>query len=119
MDKDYLGKDWQVVSVITPGSATRRIVNRDGTISGMRRRRGLITWVKKNEHYPWQNPWNDPTRAPFKVRFLKADPQGIALSMAKENKAGLRMAAYEGRTVVGLSLAKPRPFWKFWPAKDE
>ena len=118
-DPEYLGKDWQAVCVLTPGSANRRIVKRDGTVEGMRRRRGLITWIKKHEHFPWENPWKDPSHAPFKVRYLKEDPRGIAMSMAQEKNAELRLGTYKKRTVIGLSLAKPRAWWKFWPAPED
>merc|ERR1711871_760055 len=92
-DKDYIGKDIQVVSVLTPGSAVRRIVKSDGTIEGMRRRRGMITRVKKKQDYlPWQRPWKDEATAPFKVRYLRQDPRGIALSLAHDKKVELGRA---------------------------
>ena len=33
--------------------------------------------------------------------------------------AELRLGTYKKRTVIGLSLAKPRAWWKFWPAPEE
>ena len=117
-DPEYIGKDYQAVCVLTPGSSNRRIVKRDGTIVGMRRRRGMITWLKKKDYFPWEKPWDDPMKAPFKVRFLKEDPAGLALAMATEKKLALRMGKYKGRAIVGMSLVKPRAWWKFWPAPE-
>lgn len=118
-EPDYIGKDWQATCVLTPGSANRRILKRDGTMVGMRRRRGMVTWLKKKEYFPWEKPWDDPVQSPFKVRFLKEDPAGIALALAQEKKLDLRLGKYKGRAVIGMSLAKPRPFWKFWPKPAE
>ena len=115
-ENDYIGKDWQAVCVLTPGSANRRIITKDGKAIGMRRRRGMVTWLKKKEYWPWESPWADPVSAPFKVRYLKQDPAGIALSMAQEKKLRLGLGSYKGRSVVSVKLVKPRAWWKFWPA---
>ena len=119
-ESDYLGKDWQIVNVLTPGSSVRRVVKRDGTVVGMRRRRGMVTWVKKRDRWPWENPWKDPTRAPFKVRYVRTDPRGVAASLIQEKKAVLGYGKLKsGREVVGFAMAKPRAWWKFWPEKSE
>ena len=116
-DNEYIGKDNQAVCVITPGSANRRIVTTNGTMVGMRRRRGLITWIKKKDDYwPWEKPWDDPMRAPFKVRFLKMDPAGIAMSMVKEERLAIAHGRDKksGRNIIGVGLVKPKAWWKFW-----
>ena len=116
-DNEYLGKNWQAVCQLTPGSSNRRILTRDGQMYGMRRRRGVITWLKKKDDFlPWENPWADPARAPFKVRIMKLDPRGVALSMAQEKRLELGAGQYQGRDIMSVKLAKPRAWWKFWPA---
>ena len=116
-ENSYLGKDWQAVCVLTPGSGARRIVTKEGEVIGMRRRQGMVTWLKKHNHMPWAKPWDDPQTAPFKVRYMRLDPAGVALSMAHEKKLSLSAGEYEGKTIVSLSLAKPRAWYKFWPER--
>lgn len=118
-DPDYLGYDWQAVCVLTPGSANRRIVTKEGKMVGMRRRRGMVTWLKKKSYWPWEKPWDDVQRSPFKVRYLKEDPKGVMLSMAQQKQLQLGMGEYKGRQVVSVKLIKPRAWWKFWPAPEE
>jgi hypothetical protein len=109
-DDEYLGRDWQSVLVKSPMSANRRIMHRDGNITGVPRRRGLTVWMKKREKYPWEKPWADPSRAPFKLRFLRHDPAGIALSLAQEGKLQLRQGVHNGRPTFGVDLPKPKPW---------
>ena len=115
--KEYLGKDWQAVMTMTPGSASRRTVSKEtGKITGMRRRRGLMTYMKKREKYPWENPWAEPSEAPFKLRFLRQDPAGIVMSMEKQGKLRLQSASHKGKAVLGVGMLKPKPWYmKFFP----
>ena len=109
---EFLGKNWQAVMVMSPLSANRRILRRDGNFTGVQRRRGVVTWLKQRDNYPWEKPWEDPSRAPFKMRFLRHDPAGIALSMAYEGKIDLDDREHDGRTVLSMTIAKPKPWWK-------
>lgn len=119
--KEYLGKDMQVVMEAAPLSANRRILQKKtGTFKGMRRRRGLTVWMKKRDKYPWENPWAEPSEAPFKLRYFKHDPVGIALSMEKEGKLQIQTASYKGKTVLGVGLTKPKPWYsKFLPDRSK
>ena len=81
---DYLGKDWQAVSVMAPLSGNRRLISRKtGDFSGIRRRKGMVHWIKKREK---AHPFERLQRKPWKVRYLKEDPVGVALSLAEEGK---------------------------------
>lgn len=113
-DPDYLGRDWQAVLTMAPLSANRRIMPRSGNLTGVQRRRGLVTWMKKRDNWPWENPWEQETlsESPFKLRFLRHDPAGIALSMAQEGKIVLRDGGDARRPSVQVSLAKPKPWYR-------
>lgn len=117
--KEYLGKDMQAVMTMTPGSSSRRIVSKKtGKISGMRRRRGMMIYLKKREKYPWENPWAEPSEAPFKLRFLRHDPAGIVLSLEKQGKLQLVSGSHKGKAVLGVGMPKPKPWYtKFFPDK--
>ena len=107
-DEEYLGKNWQIVSVITPLSAGRRVLDHQtGNFTGMKRRRGMVHWVKKRE--PW--PFERLQRQPFKVRILKEDPAGIVASMVQEGKLQLSEFTSDGRPGISLSLPKPNKPW--------
>jgi len=111
-DPDYLGRNWQAVSVISPGSSQRRIMSRKtGEFKGTNSRRGMITWVKKRDNWPWENPWED-SKPPFKLRFLRQDPAGIMMSLAAEGKLQISDGQYKGRKVVRVSLSKPKPWYR-------
>ena len=106
--ESYLGKNWQAVSVITPLSANRRQLTHDTKqFVGMRRRRGMVIWLKKREGWPFEKL----ARKPFTLRFLRHDPAGIALSMAQEGLVELREEVSDGKRVVSLSMAKPNKPW--------
>lgn len=110
---DYLGKNWQAVHVMSPLSANRRMLKRNGDkFIGTQRRRGLVTWLKKRENFPWERPWDDVSHAPFKVRFLRHDPAGIALSMAQEGKLKLSEGGDARSPSVRVSLPKPKPWYR-------
>jgi len=116
-DPNYIGHGWQAVSVITPMSSGRRTLTRDGKFVGSSRRRGLVTWIKKHDRMPWEKPWDDPAKAPFKLRFLRQDPAGVALALAQEGKLELAAARvkngrYQGRRVLQMRLVKPKPWYR-------
>lgn len=107
-DEDYLGKNWQIVSVITPKSGGRRILDhKTGNFTGMKRRQGMVHWVKKREQWPFERL----QRQPFKVRIFKADPAGIVTSMVQEGKLQLSGFTVDGRPGVQLSLPRPSKPW--------
>ena len=107
---DYIGKDWQAVSVITPLSSNRRqLSHTTGQWKGMRRRRGMITWMKKREGWPFEAP----NKYRFKHRILREDPAGVMLTLAQEGKLQLRTGTKNGKQVLSVSLAKPsKPWWR-------
>ena len=106
-DEDYLGKNWQIVSVITPKSGGRRILDhKTGNFTGMKRRQGMVHWVKKREQWPFERL----QRQPFKVRIFKADPAGIVTSMVQEGKlvmAQSLLTAAVNQTAAGLARDDP------------
>ena len=114
-DPDYLGKDWQVVSVLTPLSSNRRVLDhKTGNFTGMQQRRGMVTWVKKREGWPFERL----KRQPFKLRYLREDPRGVMLSMMEEGKLNVRIQDSNPRPLprtpaslaTPLQTAKRRPF---------
>ena len=105
---DYLGKNWQAVSVITPLSSNRRTLShKTGQWQGMQRRRGMITWMKKYEPWPFETP-----KRRFTVRIMREDPAGIMLTLAKEGKLKLGQGTRGGKEVISVSLPKPKPWWR-------
>ena len=107
----YLGKNMQVVGVLTPLSSRRRVIDRKtGEFTGMKRRRGMIHWYKKRESWPFERL----KRQPFTIRYLREDPAGVALTLAQEGKIMLMDGEDEKkRKVVGLVMAKPKRWWPF------
>ena len=73
----------------------------------------MITWMKRREDWPWEKPWEDTSRAPFKVRFLREDPAGVALALAQQGKLQLQQGKVQGKEIVSISIPKPtKPWWR-------
>lgn len=108
-DPNYLDKNWQVVGVIPPYSASRRLYDsKEGVFVGPNRRKGVVWWVKKRE---W-NPFSRQKRPPFKVRLFKPDPRGAFLTLVEEGKVDLSMEEVGGEVGLSVKLARPRPWWR-------
>jgi len=103
----YLGKNTQVVGVLTPLSSRRRLINHEShTFTGMKRRRGMIHWVKQRESWPFERL----KRQPFTIRYLREDPAGVALTLAQEGKLKLLKGEQDSKKVVGFVMTKPKRF---------
>ena len=96
----------------TPLSSNRRVLDhKTGNFTGMQQRRGMVTWVKKREGWPFERL----KRQPFKLRYLREDPRGVMLSMMEEGKLNAEQFTYKGRSVVSVTIPKPqKPWWKPW-----
>ena len=107
----YLGKNTQIVSVITPLSSRQRLIDRKtNEFKGMKRRRGMIHWVKQREAWPFERL----KRQPFSIRYLREDPAGVALTLAEEGKLQLfEGETSSGKKVVGFSMKKKKRFGFF------
>ncbi len=106
----YLGKDMQIVGVLTPLSSRRRLIDRKTMeMKGMKRRRGMIHWVKKREYWPFERP----KRQPFTIRYLREDPAGVALTLAEEGKLQLFEGETGGKKVIGFAVKKRKRFGFF------
>ena len=107
----YLGKNTQIVGVITPLSSRQRLIDRKtNEFKGMKRRRGMIHWVKQREAWPFERL----KRQPFSIRYLREDPAGVALTLAEEGKLQLfEGETSSGKKVVGFSMKKRKRFGFF------
>ena len=114
--RDYIKKDLQIVNVITPGSDNIRMINRKTRkFYGMNRRRGMICWMKQRDRNIFAG---NPENPPFKVRFLRLDPRGMALALVKEGKISFDVQDLPGRTndenmfALHVEVHKPQPWWR-------
>lgn len=110
--KEYLGKGTKVVSVLTPGSGGRRLINPETRkFYGVQRREGMVTWVKKGKRMPF---WGRNRRLPWKIRYVRMDPRGIAAKLTKEGQMDWRITSEKKglRTRKILSVTKlEQPSW--------
>ena len=69
----------------------------------------MVHWMKKREK---AHPFERLRRKPFKIRYVKEDPTGIALSLVEEGKLNMRVGTAGKRQIVSVSLPKPKQWYR-------